>query len=55
MKRHQHKRPPVPFDWRRTGVRVRPGANGRNIIAKVTHEGREYVLHATKGYRATRA
>lgn len=52
MKRHQHRRPPVPLKA------VSPQSKGlpsRKIIGKVVHEGREYLLHATKGYRATRA
>ena len=27
----------------------------RRIVAKVKHEGRDYALHATKGYRCKRA
>lgn len=50
--RHQHKRPPMPLRS------IKPPSKGKiahRIIAKIVHLGREYTLHATKGYRSTRA
>jgi hypothetical protein len=31
------------------------GQFGRRIIGKLVKDGREYTLHATKGYRSSRA
>jgi hypothetical protein len=52
MMRHQHKRPHGAL------VRSKPASKGkayRRIIGKLVTPGREYFLHATKGYRSFRA
>ncbi len=52
MKRHKHQRTETPLK----AVKVtRKGTFDRLIIGKLVENGREYVLHATKGYRSTRA
>ena len=50
--RHQHKRTALQLKA------VKPPSKGRiahRIIGKLIDKGREYTLHATKGYRSTRA
>jgi hypothetical protein len=51
MNRHQHKR--TDKQLRRVAT-LSKGKIARRIIAKLVDGGKEYTLHATKGYRATR-
>lgn len=54
MKRHQHDRPTKPLT-KRAGLSK--GKAYRRIIGKLVVDGihgREYFLHATKGYRSYR-
>ncbi len=49
--RHQHKR----TDKRLIAVAtLNKGKIARRIIGKLVDGGKEYTLHATKGYRCTR-
>lgn len=50
--RHQHKRPPKPL---KAVATLSKGKIARRIIGKLVDAGGEYTLHATKGYRCTRA
>ena len=50
--RHKRRRSPVPL---RAIKPPSKGKFGHRLVAKVVHEGREYFLHATKGYRSGRA
>jgi len=52
MKRHKHKRSPVPLKAMATGQKAKPFSR---IIGAVVHGEREYSLHATKGYRSHKA
>ena len=52
MSRHQHKRTTKPL---RAVPTTRKGTINRRIIGKLVDGGRVYELHATKGYRSTRA
>lgn len=47
--RHKHKRTDKTLTKIET---TRKGTINRKIIGKVNHNGREYTLHATKGYRS---
>ena len=49
--RHIHRRCPVALDRK---VPLRKRSIDRSIIAVTEHKGRQYVLHATKGYRSYR-
>ena len=53
MKRHSHKKPRLPRPTKATISKL--AAINRHIIAEGVEGNREYALHATKGYRATRA
>jgi hypothetical protein len=52
MSRHQHKRPWFALIALPRGLKK--ASRGRRVIATRTFGGREYYLHATKGYRAMR-
>lgn len=49
--RHKHKRPNKSVAMKLELV-TKKGSINRRIIAKGMSEGREYTLHATKGYRS---
>lgn len=51
MPRHQHQRPPMPL---KAAAVTKKGSAYRRIIGKGEDKKREYVLHATKGYRSFR-
>ncbi len=50
--RHQHKRTSKRLVAVST---LSKGKIARRVIAKLIDAGKEYTLHATKGYRCTRA
>lgn len=50
--RHKHKRSPITLKKIHLPSK---GKIGHRIIGKIIHEEHEYTLHATKGYRSTRA
>ncbi len=50
--RHQHRRTGKPL---RRVATLSKGRIARRIIGKLVDGGKEYTLHATKGYRCTRA
>jgi hypothetical protein len=50
--RQQHKRIEKLLDAVPT---TRKGTINRKIIGKLVDKGRDYLLHATKGYRSTRS
>lgn len=52
VKRHKHKRTDKALHRLKTGA---PKAINRKVIYAGVDEGREYRLHATKGYRSDRA
>lgn len=49
MKRHKHKRTPFPLVQEATSSK---GEANRKIIRSRKEKGRDYFLHATKGYRS---
>lgn len=51
-RRNQHKRTDKQLNAVFT---TRKGTINRKIIGKVVDKGRDYLLHATKGYRSTRS
>lgn len=52
--RKRHRKPPGPL--LKLNPPTKPGAIMRHVVAAGAHEGlgREYYLHATKGYRSRR-
>lgn len=47
--RHKHKRTDQAMTRRKA---LQKGKPQRRVIGEVTDQGREYTLHATKGYRS---
>lgn len=49
-RRQPHRKPPGPLRWQPR--QSRPHAIMRHVIAAGANGGREYYLHATKGWRS---
>lgn len=57
MARHEHRRV-TNTEWLLKSERLkvtRKGSINRRVIGKLVRGGREYTLHATKGFRSARA
>lgn len=55
VKRHRHPSPPFYIKLLREPRQTKPHTDYRHIIAsRVSSDGTEYSLHATKGYRRKR-